>query len=166
MLFVLLMFSLGMQSASYGMVNPAATFQSPSCPIAPANNDPIIAYLQKQHVHYAWAVPWIGNPITFKTDDGIITADPRPLLNFIQITRINAYLRDVSLANRPAILTFVPHNDAYPLLLWILDTKHVTYRAAYFPSEPGTDVLVVTGLSRTFSLYDSPYMRDVFGNCI
>lgn len=165
-LFVLLLFSLGMQSASYGMVNPAATFQSPSCPIAPANNDPIIAYLQKEHVHYAWAVPWIGNAITFKTNDGIITADPRPLINFIQITRINAYLRDVSLANRPAILTFVPHNDPYPLLLWILDTKHVTYRAAYFPSEPGTDVLVVTGLSRTISLYESPYMRDVFGNCI
>jgi hypothetical protein len=165
-LLVLLLFSLGMQSASYGMVNPAATFQSPSCPIAPANNDPIIAYLQKEHVHYAWAVPWIGNPITFKTDDGIITADPRPLINFIQITRINAYLRDVSLANRPAILTFVPHNDPYPLLLWILDTKHITYRAAYFPSEPGTDVLVVTELSRTISLYMSPYMRDVFGNCI
>lgn len=165
-LFALLLFSLGMQSASYGMVDPAATFQSPSCPIAPANNDPIIAYLQKEHVHYAWAVPWIGNPITFKTDDGIITADPRPLINFIQITRINAYLRDVSLANRPAILTFVPQNDPYPLLLWILDTKHVTYRAAYFPSEPGTDVLVVTGLSRTISLYESPYMRDVFGNCI
>jgi len=166
MLFVLLLLTLGMQSASYGMVDPAATFQSPSCPIAPANDDPIIAYLQQEHVHDAWAVPWIGNPITFKTNDGIITADPRPIINFSGVTRINAYLQDVSLAHRPAILTFVLHNDPYPLLLWILDTRHISYRAAYFPSEPGIDIMVVTRLSRSLSLYTSKYLRDVFSNCI
>ena len=165
-LFVLLLLTLGMQSASYGMVDPAATFQSPSCPIAPANDGPIIAYLQQEHVHYAWAVPWIGNPITFKTNDGIITADPRPIINFSGVTRINAYLQDVSLAHQPAILTFVLHNDPYPLLLWILDTRHISYRATYFPSEPGIDIMVVTRLSRSLSLYTSKYLRDVFSNCI
>lgn len=165
-LFVLLLLTLGSQAASYGMVNPAATFQSPSCPMAPANDAPIIAYLQQEHVHYAWAIPWIGNPITFKTNGGIITADPRPTINFMGLTRIVAYLRDVSLANRPALLAFVPHNAPYPLLLWILDTKHITYRAAYFPAEPGIDVLVVTRLSRTLSLYESQYLRDVFKPCI
>ena len=165
-LFVLLLIAIGVQAASYGMVDPAMTFQSPSCPIAPANDDPIIAYLQQEHVHYAWAIPWIGNPITFKTNDGIITADPRPIINFSGVTRINAYLQDVSLAHRPAILTFVPHNDPAPLLLWILHAKHITYKAAYFPSEPGIDVLVVTRLSRTLSLYASKYLRDVFANCI
>jgi hypothetical protein len=165
-LFALLLITVGMQAASYGMVDPAATFQSPSCPIAPANNDPIIAYLQQEHVHYAWAVDWIGNPITFKTNAGIITADPRPIINFSGLTRINAYLVDVSLANRPALLAFVLHNDPKPLLLRILDTKHITYRAAYFPAEPGIDVLVVTRLSRSLSLYESKYLSHVFSNCI
>lgn len=166
MLFVLLLLTLGTQVASYGMVNPATTFQSPSCPMAPANDDPIIAYLQQEHVHYAWAIPWIGNPITFKTNTSIITADPRPIINFMGLTRIVAYLRDVSLANRPALLTFVRHNDPHPLLLRILDTRHITYRAAYFPSEPGIDVLVVTRLSRTLSLYESKYLQEVFTPCI
>ncbi|MEO8971949.1 MAG: hypothetical protein ABI406_10185 [Ktedonobacteraceae bacterium] len=165
-LLVLLLITVGIQAASYGMVNPAATFQSPSCPIAPANDDPIISYLQQEHVHYAWAVPWIGNPIIFKTNDGIITADPRPIINFKGLTRINAYLQDVSNANEPALLAFVPHDDPYPLLLWILNTRHITYRAAFFPSEPGIDVLVVTRLSRSLSLYESKYLSDVFGNCI
>ncbi len=164
--FALLLITLGLQAASYGMVDPATTFQSTSCPMAPANDDPIIAYLQQEHVRYAWAIPWIGNPITFKTNDGIITADPRPVINFMGLTRITAYLRDVSLANRPALLAFVAHGDANPLLLRILDEKHITYRAAYFPSEPGIDVLVVTRLSRTLSLYASPYLRDVFRPCI
>ncbi len=166
MLFVLLLLTLGMQVASYGMVNPATTFQSPSCPMAPANDDPIITYLQQEHVHYAWAIPWIGNPITFKTNTSIITADPRPIINFMGLTRIVAYLRDVSLANRPALLTFVRHNDPHPLLLRILDTRHITYRAAYFPSEPGIDVLVVTRLSRTLSLYESKYLQEVFTPCV
>ncbi len=166
MLFVLLLLTLGTQVASYGLVDPAATFQSPSCPMAPANDDPIIAYLQQEHVHYAWAIPWIGNPITFKTNTSIITADPRPIINFMGLTRIVAYLRDVSLANRPALLTFVRHNDPHPLLLRILDTRHITYRAAYFPSEPDIDVLVVTRLSRTLSLYESKYLQKVFTPCI
>ena len=166
MLFVLLLLALGLQVASYGMVNPATTFQSPSCPMAPANDDPIITYLQQEHVHYAWAIPWIGSPITFKTNAGIITADPRPVINFMGLTRIVAYLRDVSLANRPALLTFVRHNDPRPLLLRILDTRHITYRAAYFPSQPGIDVLVVTRLSRTLSLYESKYLQEVFTPCI
>jgi hypothetical protein len=166
MLFVLLLLALGTQVASYGMVNPATTFQSPSCPMAPANDDPIIAYLQQEHVHYAWAIPWIGNPITFKTNSSIITADPRPMINFMGLTRIVAYLRDVSLANRPALLTFVRHNDPHPLLLRILDTGHITYRAAYFPSESGIDVLVVTRLSRTLSLYESKYLQEVFTPCV
>ncbi|MHB8596871.1 MAG: hypothetical protein ACYDER_08675 [Ktedonobacteraceae bacterium] len=166
MLFVLLLLTLGTQVASYGMVNPATTFQSPSCPMAPANDDPIIAYLQQEHVHYAWAIPWIGNPITFKTNNSIITADPRPIINFMGLTRIVAYLRDVSLANRPALLAFVRHNDPHPLLLRILDTRHITYQAAYFPSEPGIDVLVVTRLSRTLSLYESKYLQEVFTPCI
>src|SRR5205085_2132735 len=79
LLLVFLVVYLGVQASTFGLTDPDATYQSPSCPIAPAYNDPIIAYLQHEHVHYAWAVSWISYPILFKTNGGIILADPRPL---------------------------------------------------------------------------------------
>src|SRR5205085_752012 len=72
---------LGAHIATFGLTDPNATFQSPSCSIAPANNDAIIAYLQQEHVHYGWATSWLANPIVFKTNDGIILADPHPLIH-------------------------------------------------------------------------------------
>lgn len=163
---ILLFAYFGAQISTYTLTNSDTTYQSPSCPIAPANNDPIIAYLQQQHVHYAWAIPWIGNPIIFKTNNNIIMADPRPILFHNGWGRIPSYSRAVLHADRPAMLVFVSTHDTHPLLLQTLDALHVTYKTARFPSEPGTDVLVVTSLSRTVSLFESTAFRSIFPGCI
>ena len=148
------------------LTDPDETYQSPSCPIAPAYNDPIIAYLQQEHVHYAWAITWIGNPIIFKTNDGIILSDPRSILYHNGLGRVPAYTEAVLHADRPAMLTIVKHNDVHPVLLKILDQKQVTYTAKRFPSEPGYDVLVVTSLSRTVGLSESKAFSAAFPGCI
>ena len=163
---ILLFAYVGSQVSTYALTNPDTTYQSPSCPMAPANNDPIIAYLQQQHVHYAWAIPWIGNPIIFKTNASVILADPRPILYHNGWGRIPSYGRAVLHADRPAMLTFVSTHDTDPLLLRTLDALHVTYQTARFPSEPGYEVLVVTSLSRTVSLFESTKFRSIFPGCI
>jgi len=169
-LFALLFAYLGTQVATYALTDPDATYQSPSCPIAPANNDPIIAYLQHEHVHYAWAITWIGNPIIFKTNDGIILSDPRLIINrFINYHdpgRYPAYTKALLHADRPAMLTLVMHQDTYPMLLRLLDSRHVTYKARRFPSEPGYDVLVVTSLSRTLPIEATHTFTAAFPGCI
>lgn len=165
-LFAILLAYIGAQVSTYILTNPDTTYQSPSCPMAPAYNDPIIAYLQQQHVHYAWAITWIGNPIIFKTNDGIIMSDPRTVIYHNGLGRVPAYAEAVLHADRPAMLTIVQHNDTYPLLLKILDSKQVTYTMSRFPSEQGYDVLVVTQLSRTVSLLESKDFKTAFPGCI
>ncbi|GAC1304634.1 MAG: hypothetical protein NVSMB27_43690 [Ktedonobacteraceae bacterium] len=166
LLFALLFTYLGAQVSTYALTDPDLTYQSASCPIAPANDEPIIAYLQHEHVHYAWAITWIGNPIIFKTNDGIIMADPRTILANGSLGRVPAYDEAVLHANRPAMLTMVPQDEAYPPLLSILDSLHVTYHTARFPSEPGYQVLVVTSLSRTVSILESKDFAQAFPGCI
>ena len=165
-LFAILLAYTGAQVSTYIQTNPDTTYQSPSCPMAPSYNDPIIAYLQQQHVHYAWAITWIGNPIIFKTNDGIIMSDPRTIIYHNGLGRVPAYAEAVLHADRPAMLTIVQHNDTYPLLLKILDSKQVTYTMSRFPSEQGYDVLVVTQLSRTVSLLESKDFKTAFPGCI
>lgn len=163
---ILLFSYLGVQAYTYVLTDPDATYQSPSCPIAPAYDDGIITYLQQQHVHYAWAITWVGSPITFKTNSSIITADPRFLLTHNGLGRIPDYTEDVLHANRPAMLTIIRSNDATPALLRTLNALHVTYTTARFPSEPGYQVLVVTSLSRTVSLFESKGFGSAFPGCI
>jgi len=165
-LLALLFAYIGAQVSTYVLTDPDATYQSASCPIAPAYNDPIIAYLQHEHVHYAWAITWIGNPIIFKTNDGIIMSDPRTIIYHNGLGRIPAYTEAVLHADRPSMLTIVKHNDTYPTLLKILDAKQVTYKVMRFPSEPGYDVLVVTQLSRTVSVLESKDFKTAFPGCI
>lgn len=151
-LFAVLLAYLGTQAWTYGLSDSNHTFQSPYCTIAPANYDPIIAYMQQQHIYYAWATNLLAHPIIFKTDSKIIVVDPLETTNPPQaINRIPSYTDAVKHADRPGFLVFVLHGDAHPLLLRFLDARQVTYHAAFFPSEPGIDVLVVTPLSRTVS---------------
>jgi len=151
-IFVLVLLYVALQAFTYGLADPGTTFQSPYCSIGPANNDPIIAYMQQQHIHYAWATNFLAYPIVFKTDSQIIAADPLPLIHpKIAINRIPAYTVMVMHADRPSFLVFVRHGDAHPALLSILTAEGVTYRYALFPSEPGVDVLIVTPLNRTVS---------------
>ncbi len=154
---------LGMQVWTYGLADAAATFQSAFCREAPANNDPIIAYMQREHISYAWAPNLLGYPIVFKTNSKIIIANPLALTNPPQaINRIPAYTAAVQQADRPSFLVFAGHDDAHPALLRMLDDEQVTYRVARFPSEPGFDVLVVTPVSRTVSPLESKAFYGFF----
>lgn len=151
-LFALLLAYLGGQTVTYGLTNPDSAFQSSYCTIAPANYGPIIAYMQQQHIKYAWASNLLGYQISFETNNSIILADPLALIHpAISINRIPSYTDAVKNADRPSFLLFVKHGDTHSHLLQALDSEQVTYRVAYFPSEPGVDVMVVTPLSRTVS---------------
>lgn len=151
-IFALLLAYLGGQTLTYGLTNPDRAFQSSYCTIAPANYTPIIAYMQQEHIQYAWASNLLGYQISFETNNSIILADPLALIHpAISINRIPSYTDAVKNADRPSMLLFVKHGDPHPRLLQALDAEQVTYRVAYFPSEPGVDVMVVTPLSRTVS---------------
>ena len=162
-LLAFLMAYLGIHAWTYGLTDAAATFQSPFCREAPANNDPIIAYMQREHITRAWAPNLLGYPIVFKTNGSIIAANPLALTNPPQaINRIPAYTSAVQQADRASFLVFARHDDQHPALLKLLDDEGVTYRAARFPSEPGFDVLVVTPVSRTVSPLESKAFNSFF----
>ncbi|HYU71106.1 MAG TPA: hypothetical protein VEL31_00380, partial [Ktedonobacteraceae bacterium] len=153
---------LGTHAWTYGLTDPDRAFQSPYCTIAPANYDPIIAYMQQENIHYAWATNMLSYPIVFKTNSNIIVVDPLPLIHpAIAIHRIPSYTNAVKNADRPSFLGFVNHGDPHPYLLHLLDAEQVTYRVAFFPSKPGVDVMVVTPLSRTVSPFESKSF-DIF----
>jgi hypothetical protein len=147
-----LIVSIYLQIGFYALSDGGSTLQSPFCNRAPANNDAIIAYLQKEHIQYAWANNWLAYPIVFKTHESIIISDPLPLIRRIPILdRIPAYTQAVLKADRPSFLVFVSHGDPHPPILQIFDLENVKYRSARFPSEAGKDVLVVTPLNQTVS---------------
>ncbi|HLX56445.1 MAG TPA: hypothetical protein VKR83_05425 [Ktedonobacteraceae bacterium] len=145
-----LMLSVVLQTVLYGVTDPGSTFQSPYCTFAPANNDAIIAYMEHENIHYAWAINWLAYPIVFKTHGDIIMSDPLPLIRHVEILdRIPAYTNAVLHADRPSLVVLVKHDDPYPLILQMLDGQQVTYRVARFPAQQGRDVLVVTPLNQT-----------------
>jgi hypothetical protein len=165
-IFAVLLLLLCIMGYTYVQTSAGYTFQTSGCVVAPANNDPIIAYMQHKHIHYAWASFWIGNPIIFKTNGSIIVADPRIITTpRIFKSRIAAFTDAVVHAVRPSVLTLVHSNDLYPLLLQRLDTEQVTYQVMRFPSEPGVDLLVVTPLSRAISPFESHSLGASFGGC-
>jgi hypothetical protein len=162
-LFAVLVVYLGVQAWTYGLTDATGTFQSPFCLEAPANNDPIIAYMQREHIHYAWAANLLGYPIVFKTNGDIIIANPLALTTPpLAINRIPAYTAAVEHADRPSMLVFAQHDDLHPALLMMLDAEQVTYRFARFPSGPGIDVLVVTPLNRSVLPFESRAFNGFF----
>ncbi len=155
-LFAVLILILCAQGLTYAQTNAGYTFQTSGCVAAPADNDPIIEYMQREHIHYAWASFWIGNPIIFKTRESIIIADPRIITTPRDFrSRIPAYTNAVVHADRSSVLTLVPHSDSNPQLLRNLDTEHITYHVARFQSEPGVDLLVVTPINHVISPFES-----------
>ena len=150
-----LILSVYLQVALYAASNAGSTFQSTFCTYAPANDDAIIAYMEREHIHYAWANNWIAYPIVFKSHESIIVSDPLPVIRNIPILdRIPAYTEAVRKADRPSFLILVKHNDPYPLMLKLLDIQKVQYNVARFPSQDGRDVLVITPLNQTVSPLD------------
>lgn len=162
LLSALLFLYFGAQVSTYGLTDADHAFQTPYCTIAPANYAPIIAYMQRKHIHYAWATNLLGDQIVFETDSSIIISNPAAITNpSAVIDRIPSYTVAVEKADRPSFLVFVKHGDPHPYLLKLLDQEHVTYRAAFFPSEPGVDVMIVTPLNRTVSPFESKSF-DIF----
>jgi hypothetical protein len=155
-LYAVLFLLLCGQGVTYAQTNAGYTFQTSGCVAAPAKNDPIIEYMQHEHIRYAWGSFWIGNPIIFKTQEHIIIADPRIITTprFFK-SRIPAYTTAVVYADRPSVLTLVSDSDSHPQLLRKLDTEHIVYHVARFPSEPGIDLLVVTPISHDISPFES-----------
>ncbi len=154
---IVALFCVFAQVNTYMQSNPDLTFQSPYCTVPPANNDPIIAYLRREHIHYGWAAKWVGFPIIFKTQGSIILADPQPVLG--NVPTLNRFPQDVvtvQRADRPSILLLVLQGDLHPPLLQTLDAEHVTYRVAFFPSQPGRMVMIITPLNRTVSPFAMP----------
>ncbi|HEX7733506.1 MAG TPA: hypothetical protein VF458_01540 [Ktedonobacteraceae bacterium] len=154
---VLLLVYLSGQAATYGLTNPDLAFQSAYCTIAPANYQPIIAYMEQEGIRYAWATNLLGYQISFETDNQIIMADPLARIHpDISINRIPAYTDAVANAERASFLVFVKHGNAHPRLLQLLDARQVAYKTAFFPSQPGVDVMVVTPVDKTVSPLASP----------
>lgn len=153
-----LILSVYLQAALYAASDAGSTFQSTFCTRVPANNNAIIAYLERQHIHYAWANNWIAYPIVFKTHESIIISDPIPLIrNTPFLDRIPAYTEAVLKAVRPSFLVTVKHNNPYPLILKYLDIHKIKYNLARFPSREGRDLLVVTPLTQTVPPLDNSF---------
>ncbi|HEY0753475.1 MAG TPA: hypothetical protein VGD98_05890 [Ktedonobacteraceae bacterium] len=154
---VLLLAYLGGQATTYGLTNPDLAFQSAYCTIAPADYQPIIAYMEQENIRYAWATNLLGYQISFETNNRIIVADPLTRIHpAIAINRIPAYTDAVANAERASFLVFVKPNQMHPRLLQLLDAQHITYKTAFFPSQTGIDVMVVTPINQSVSPFVSP----------
>ena len=158
-LFVVFFMYLGAQLATYSLTNPGYTFQSPYCTGAPALNDTLIAYLQQHHIRYVWAPNWLGYPIIFKTGGSLLMVDPQPVMkNIAYFNRFPADVKTVLHADRASFLVIIKHGDKHPQLLQMFDAEHITYSAVFFPSQPESDILLVTPISRTVSPFEpGPY---------
>jgi len=159
-LFALLFVYLGTQVWTYGLSDANYDFQSPYCSNTPANYDPIIAYMQQQHIHDAWATNLLAHSFTFKTNGQIIVVDPLELMNPpLAVNRIPTYSQTVYHADRASFIVYIRHSDQHPLILRLLDADGITYQVASFPSEPHIDVMVVTPLNRTVSPVNWRYIK-------
>lgn len=162
-LFVVLFAYLGAQAATYRLTDAGHTFQSPYCTHALAMNAPIMAYLQQQHIGYAWAANWVGYPIIFKSGGSLTLADPQPAMkNMAYFNRFPADVTTVLHADRASFLVLVRHGDRHPQLLRLWDAEHISYHAVFFPSEPEADILLATPLSRTVSPFESEVYFALF----
>lgn len=166
LLALVLLLALSIQAFAYTQASPNYLFQTSGCVIAPFMDTSIINYMQREHIHYAWATSWVGNPITFETQSKIIVIDPR-LVAYAPwyINRIPAYTSAVADAKRASVLLLAPQNAQQPSLLQRLSREHISYRVARFPSEPGYELLVITPLNHTISPKEISDTGVRFGGC-
>jgi hypothetical protein len=151
-LLVVLALYFGTQGIAYAQADPNYTFQATGCLSRnPTNVDAIVNYLKNQHIHYVWATNWVGDHITFETDDSIVASKTG--------IRIPSDYQALIHADRASVLVLAAHNDQHPDFLRQLDANHVTYRVARFYSAPGIDALIVTPLNRTLTPSDPASAR-------
>lgn len=163
---LLLVLLFCMQGASYFLTHPGKTFLPHSCVTTPADNDALVQYMQHENIRYAWASTWIGNPIIFETQGSIVVADPRPVIDrSANLGRVPEFVETVLQADRPALLSFVRHDDSDPELLRVLDQMGIVYKTALFPAQPGVEILVVQPLNRTVDLTEISKSQKIFVPC-
>lgn len=166
LLFGLLLCSLALQVLTYQRTDMVHAFESPYCHQAPADDQALVQYLESQHIRYAWSTNWIAYRVDYETNSQVIVADAMPFIPpVVNIDRIPANSLAVRHADRPSLIVFVRKNDPHPPLLQALDAMNVTYKAARFAAVAGTDILVVTPLSRTVSPFESKALSSNFASC-
>lgn len=148
-LFVFIVLYLCLQSYTYVRADPKYLFQSFACASAPVNTDELIAYMQREHIHSAWASMWIGNALVFKTHGALAISDPRIIIAGA-VDHLPSSTALVRHDRESSVLFFVSHTEHHPRLLSELDRHAVTYRLARFPALAGLDVLVVTPVNHRF----------------
>ena len=150
------------QGVAYIQADPRNTFQGTGCVSAnPTDQSQIINYMRHAKIRYAWASGWLGDPITFKTNDALLVTE-RP-------GRILANSNTVLHADRPSIFFLVRSDNLHPTILHALDERHITYHIERFYSEPGVDLLLVTPLNQTVSPLNPAFnklFQDVFKGCL
>src|SRR5205085_3098716 len=163
----LLFVTLFSQAYDYAQAHAGRTFQTSGCVVLPQDYAPVIEYMQREHITYAWATFWMGYPIIFMTHEQIIVVDPRVVTNpRVFSTRLPEYKLSILRAERPSVLTIVRHNESQPALLQVLDAEGITYRSARLPAQAGnTDVLIITPLNRAISPFESHELGATFGGC-
>jgi hypothetical protein len=161
-LLIVLVIYFCLQGVAYIQANPRYTFQGTGCISAnPTDQDPIINYMQRADIRYAWATGWLGDPITFKTNGALLVTE--------QPGRILVNSNTVLHAERPDIFFLVRSDNLHPTILHALDARNITYHIERFYSEPGVDLLLVTPLNRTVSPIDpafSKLFQSVFNGCL
>jgi hypothetical protein len=150
------------QGVAYMQADARYTFQGTGCISAnPTDQGPIISYMQRAKIRYAWATGWLADPITFKMNNALLVTE-RP-------GRILANSNTVLHADRPSMFFLVRSDNPHPTLLSTLDANDITYHIERFYSEPGVDLLLVTPLNRTVSPLDPAFsnlFQAVFRGCI
>lgn len=163
LLIALLTMYLSAHVYTYLKVDAGQTFQSPYCIEAPSNNDAIIAYLQQEHIQYAWAINFLAYPVVFKTRGSIIMTDPSPIIhNYASLNRLPAFVDIVRHADRPSFMILVGRGIRNSPLVSYMDTHHISYRAAYFPAQMDSEILVVTPLNKTVSPFAATFPNYLF----
>ena len=82
--------------------------------------------------------------------------------HMVYFNRFPADVQAVLHAKRPSFLVIVAHGDRHPKLLQMFDEMRVTYNAVFFSSEPETDILVVTPVSRSVSPFEAEAYFGIF----
>ena len=158
----MLVLYFALQGVAYMQADPAYTFHPTGCVAQnPTDVTPLIEYMQRNNLHYAWASSWIGNRITFETNGAIIATDLPG--------RVPANSRLVLRQNLPSIFILARQNNVHPAFLRLLDTNHITYHVQRFYSEPGINVLLVTPLNGTVSPLDptyAPTLKKILIGCL
>ncbi len=139
------------QAYAYVKSDPHNTFQTSGCVSAPGDDTPIITYMQQQHIRYALATAWIGDPLTFKTDTKILVTEIR--------SRIPGKSDIVLHSEQYSLIMFVMHDDPQPQILQVLKEKRMNYSVKRFFSVPGRDVMIITPLYRTIPITDPDIAR-------